>query len=69
MKETSVIKGGVSVGFRSYIKIEKSKRSLNPIQDEVKMEGGGAKRPLLPVFPCNFYKPRNYLLKRSAIKF
>ena len=41
MKETSVIKDGVSVGFRSYIKIGKSKRSLNPIQDEVKMEGGG----------------------------
>ena len=39
MKETSVVKGGVSVGFRSYIKIEKSKRSLNPIQDEVKMDG------------------------------
>lgn len=49
MKETSVIKGGVSVGFRSYIKIEKSKRILNPIQDEVKMDG--TKRPPLPVFP------------------
>ena len=44
MKETSVIKGGVSVGFRSYIKIEKSKRSLNPIQDEVKMEEGGGQK-------------------------
>ena len=52
MKETSVIKGGVSVGFRSYIKIEKSKRSLNPIQDEVKMEGGGGgKKAAFTSFP------------------
>ena len=49
MKETSAIKGGVSVGFRGYIKVEKSNRSLNPIQDEAKMEWG--KKASLTSFP------------------